>query len=61
MLTVESGMSLCPVLETFEFVSESRTRDENESCRCHGLNLCHSWEVFPWSVTFILSIEGLRL
>lgn len=63
MQTVEYGMSSCPVLENFdEFVAESDTRDENEKRKCHGLNLfvCHSWEVFPLSVTFILSV-GLRL
>lgn len=64
MQTGESGMSLCPVLENFDdFVAESHTRDGNEKCKCYGLNLfvCHSWEVFPLSVTFILSVEGLGL
>jgi len=62
--TVESDMSLCPVLENFdEFVAESHAGDENEKCKCRGLNLfvCHPWEVFSLGVTFILSVEGLGL
>lgn len=57
-------MSSCPVLENFdEYIAEFHTRDENEKCKCYGLNLfvCHSWEVFPLSVTVSLSIQGLGL